>query len=547
MASLGVNARNLSQSDKVLARLIITLRDGSNAFGTMNREINTLQSQIRILQGSFSNFKLAIGDLVYEPIRNALIVVNAFVISLTNIIRTFKPLQKTDETVFNGIAMGAEEANEEIDELNSKLTTFDKFNVLGGGSQQNINYDVTEALTAELEKQQARYEKVSQATKNQATALAEYLTPALSGAVLAVIALSKKIPFLSKTITLLKSPTAIIIGSFIALYTTSDYFREAINNLLTVLLKLIGNTLSPLVKTLQNLMPIVENLLNIAVYVLGFFVNILSTIIDFLDKTGLLEGAIWSVIIAFTVLKSVQVLKWATDIYRQFSLFLGIFDGIVKASGGFISAIKTLSVTLGQFLATKAKDFIAWLNNSKISMGVLALGIGTLVGGIIQFVSSFDQLSTKAKIWIPIIAGLAGAVTALAAGFTILKGNWIGAIGLGALVAGIGLSVGTQLSTSAHADGGYSNANLIMTHENGKREWVGKAAGSSAIVNDTQMSDIMETAVAKGVYRAMSSSRTDGGSGGTTKNVYNFQVNGRTLLSVMEDEARKQGKSLQRI
>ena len=86
-----------------------------------------------------------------------------------------------------------------------------------------------------------------------------------------------------------------------------------------------------------------------------------------------------------------------------------------------------------------------------------------------------------------------------------------------------------------------------MTHENGKREWVGKAAGSSAIVNDTQMSDIMETAVAKGVYRALSSSRTDGGSGGTTKNVYNFQVNGRTLLSVMEDEARKQGKALQKI
>jgi hypothetical protein len=83
-----------------------------------------------------------------------------------------------------------------------------------------------------------------------------------------------------------------------------------------------------------------------------------------------------------------------------------------------------------------------------------------------------------------------------------------------------------------------------MTHENGKREWVGKAAGSAAIVNDTQMSDIMETAVAKGVYRAFSNSRTESNSGGTTKNVYNFQVNGRTLLSVMEDEARKQGKRL---
>lgn len=547
LASLGVNARNLSQSDKVLARLIITLRDGSNAFGTMNREINTLQSQIRILQGSFSNFKLAIGDLVYEPVRKVLLVSNAFLISITNIIRAFKPLQKTDETVFNGVAMGAEEANSEIDELNGKLADFDKFNVLGGQSNTTTSDAVTKALTAELAKQQEKYAAVSKETKNQATALAEYLTPALSGALIAMVAFSSKIPLLGKVLSKLKSPTAIVVGAFIALYSTSDYFKEAVNNLLVVLLKLVGNTLSPLVKILQTLMPIVEKLLNVAGYVLGFFVNVLAKIVEFLDMTGLLEGAIWAIIIAFIALKTVQIGKWAIDVYKHFSLFIGIIDAMVKASGGLIASIKNLGASFGQFLATQAKNFLSWLNNSKVSMGVLLLGVSVLVGGIMSFVSSFDQLSSKARVWIPIIAGLAGVVTALAAGLTVMKGNWVGAISLGALVAGIGLSVGTKLSTSAHADGGYTNANLIMTHENGKREWVGKAAGSSAIVNDTQMSDIMETAVAKGVYRALSSSRTDGGSGGTTKNVYNFQVNGRTLLSVMEDEARKQGKALQRI
>ena len=541
LANLGVNARNLSQSDKVLARLIITLRDGSNAFGTMNREINTLQSQIRILQGSFSNFKLAIGDLVQEPIRQALIFVNAFVISLTNIIRMFKPLQKTDETVFNGVAMGAEEANSEIDKLNGKLADFDKFNVLGGQSQDTTSSAITEALTAELKKQQEQYEAVSQATKNQATSLAEYLTPALSGALIAVIGLSNKIPFLSKTLNLLKSPTAIILGSFVALYTTSDYFRESVNNLLTVLLKLVGNTLSPLVKTLQTLTPIVEKLLNVAGYVLGFFVNVLAKIVEFLDKTGLLEGAIWALVIAFTALKAIQVLKWATDVYRHFSLILGIFDAMVKANGGFIASIKDLGVALGKFLATQAKKFIAWLNTSKVSMGLLLLGVGVLVGGIIEFISSFDQLSTKAKIWIPIIAGLAGVITALAAGLTILKGNWVGAIGLGALVAGIGLSVGTQLSTSAHDDGGYTNANLIMTHENGKREWVGKAAGSSAIVNDTQMSDIMEVAVAKGVYNALSARSAMGGNVPTNETIV-VKIGEEAVFNAVRKTARRQGR-----
>jgi hypothetical protein len=115
------------------------------------------------------------------------------------------------------------------------------------------------------------------------------------------------------------------------------------------------------------------------------------------------------------------------------------------------------------------------------------------------------------------------------------------AIGVGATVLGTGLTIGSQLgSMTKHADGGYTNANLIMTHENGKREWVGKAAGSSAIVNDTQMSDIMEVAVAKGVVlgnRALGSKE----SGGDV--IHNhIYLDGKQIYEGVTDTAKKYGK-----
>ena len=481
LASLGVNARNLSQSDKVLARLIITLRDGSNAFGTMNREINTLQSQIRILQGSFSNFKLAIGDLVYEPTRQALVMLNAFIIAATNVIRIFAPLKKTDENnVFNGVAMGAEEANEQIDELNGKLATFDKFNVLGGQSQGGANSAITEALTAELAKQQEYY-------KQQ-------------------VALMDDIENEAKELAKALEPVVLFMGAIAIAWTVNK------------------------IATTKK------------------FIDTLSTSVANLTGTigNLNKGISWTSVllvsgIIYAVVKAVEAFR--NGEYWAGALAVVIATGLTVA-WGYLNRemIKTMGLKIGKFFTTLIADF------KKMEFGASGLlySFGALTLGLSMFMANFENMSNVEKA-VGIFGALAGALTGVAIAFHATH-NWAKALMVGATVAGGMLMVSSITSQlDGYADGGYTNANLIMTHENGKREWVGKAAGSSAIVNDTQMSDIMETAVAKGVYRALSSSRTDGGSGGTTKNVYNFQVNGRTLLSVMEDEARKQGKTLARI
>lgn len=499
LAKLGVNARNLSQSDKVLARLIITLRDGSNAFGTMNREINTLQSQIRILQGSFSNFKLAIGDLVYEPTRLALVILNAFIIAATNVIRILAPLKKKDENnVFNGVAMGAEEANSEIDELNSKLATFDKFNVLGGGTSQDLtNTAITDALTAELAKQQEYYAQqvaLMDDIQNEAKELAKWL-----------------------------EPVVLFMGAMAVVWTVNKIqTTKAFMTALTTGMAKMTGTVAQLNKGIS-------------------WTSVL-----------LVTGIVWA------VLQAVKAFKEGDWVAFGLATTLGVvLAGAFiylkrEAIKGAISSVKTIIQTLFTF----NKMALGSTALAVTSLSFAFIGLASAVAGAFALFANWGDMNTWQKI-IGVVGVATTAILGLAMAFGAFHSAWsmgLAAVGIAAGIAAIVASVATvkkeveqPVSYSAHALGGYSNANLIMTHENGKREWVGKAAGSSAIVNDTQMSDIMETAVAKGVYRAMSSSRTDGGSGGTTKNVYNFQVNGRTLLSVMEDEARKQGKALQRI
>ena len=383
---LGGNAKNLSQSDKVIARLIITLQSSKDSFGTMAREINNLQSQIRILSGSWANFKLAIGDLVNKPLSEALVYINGFIIGITKIIRAIVPLQTRDKTpkAITNISIGAEEANEELEELNGKLAGFDKFNVLQESGSSNVNISVTQALNDLLREQADIYE-------NELSKSMEEMENSANKASTASLIMGG---------TLVSSLGLYIAQSILARKASTKFVES-----LAIGDEQLGNTAVSLGKTAK-------------------------------------------------VLKQVSV-------------------GITSAVVGFM--------VFDSMLTSLEPD-------ARKTASVIMIVVGSL-------------------------ATLLGVILAIKGG---LKGGLIGAsiagLGVGALVAGIKAQV--QANTQGFADGGYTNANLIMTHENGKREWVGKAAGSSAIVNDTQMSDIMEVAVAKGVVlgnRALASQGSEGG------------------------------------
>ena len=469
LAQLGVNARNLTQSDKVLARLIITMKSGSNAFGTMYREINNLQSQFRIFQGSLSNLKLALGDLVEEPLKNIMIFVNAIIIALTNVIRTIKPLTTEDENPFSGIQMGAEEASEAIDEINGKLADFDKFNVLGGQSNGSNQVAVTEQLNALLQEQVAIYEKQTTEAMTSVENKAKELAGSLEGVVILfgsigavwgtskIISLVKGVTKLSESFNLLNAGLSLtnvlfVSGLIFAITKAIDYFKEG-NYLAGVLATTVGVILVVAWAALNR-----EMLKTTATKIIDFFKKLISTV----SKTS----------------ASITVMQQA---------FLGM---------SFAFALVGLEKLL----------------NSTMSKG--------------------EKLTH-------IFLGLAAAIGAAAIAISLFSSNWVQALTIAATVAS---GYYTIASMSAHANGGYTNANLIMTHENGKREWVGKAAGSSAIVNDSQMSDIMEIAVAKGVYKAMSADRATNTP--QTKTPLVIKIGSEEVFNVFFDEARRRGYTL---
>lgn len=495
LRQLGVNAKNLSQSDKVLARLIITLQSGKDSFGTMAREINNLQSQFRIFQGSLANFKLAIGDLVNKPLSQAMVYINGFIIAMTNVIRAFVPLKTIDETPVGNFGAEADEASQALDNLNGKLADFDKFNVLGGQSNGSSQLSATEALNKLLLEQSEIYKsQLGDLTKigNKATEVAKKIT-----------------------------------DFFIEI---EGYDEE-------------GNAIYGLTDQIELLIGVLGTLISMKVY---------NWIFNLIGSIKLATGAVNLMATASNVLAGVGLfllISNTIDLIKNWDKLDGKGKAIritMIAVGGALTLFATLTK-----IALKDTTLLttAFKLQKVAAIGLAVGGIGLLVANLTNLIGNWDELNGFEKV-IGVFGAIGAAALAAAAAVAAFQGSWTLGTAIPAIVGGL-LAITAafatfkkntkELSQSAHAEGGYTNANLIMTHENGKREWVGKAAGSSAIVNDTQMSDIMEVAVAKGVVlgnRALGNQGSDG-NGVIHNHIY---LDGKQIYEGVTDTAKKYGK-----
>ena len=142
--------------------------------------------------------------------------------------------------------------------------------------------------------------------------------------------------------------------------------------------------------------------------------------------------------------------------------------------------------------------------------------IFNMIGSILKVVAKFIAGLNEIGLLKPLLLGIAAAFVVIkgaaiaaaiaSAAQTIMSNPWIG---IPAVLAGVGMlaTIGGKLlatsSVEGFAEGGFTNANLIATNENGKREWIGRNANATAVVNDTQMSQVMYQAVSKGSYEGM--------------------------------------------
>lgn len=505
-------SRQLDQSQKAIARTIIVLQSGQNAFGDMSATINTLSNQIKVFQGSLSNLKLALGDALAEPIRRALIWINGLIIAITDIIRAFVPIEDTSDTFRNGLSNIADEAELADKAVNNALLSFDKFSVLGeSDASDGGDLSITQALTEELEKQQKIYEEqLASMTNinNQALQVAKtikdwFIITDESGGfmswtsqakglgfVLTIITTIPIIKFLEKitsmlygtnaaTKVLLKSLKSLlanpiilaitaIAGLFVYMYKTNEDFANSIKNLGKSFLPIL-NSIIEILKSLQPVLDIIVKITASAIDMVGKtlapIIDLLADIITFLDDIGILLPII-SIALFGPIVSILAIIK---ELDKLTTAFKKSFDWLVK---NVFNPIGNFFVVLWKNILNGFSNMIKTISNILISF------INTAIDALNFLITPLD-----------FIAGIFGKNISIPK--IDADANW------------------QPYSISGFAQGGITNANLIMTHENGVREWVGKQGNSTAVVNNSQMTDVMFKAVRQGVmegFAAMSTS-----------------------------------------
>lgn len=320
LKKLGVSASGLSQTQKVLARVILTMQSGSNAFGDMSRSIETLENRIRVFKGSVENLKLALGDLISPYFSDFVSYANGFIQALTVAIRKITPIKKElTYDVGNTIFTKADEDLEEFSN-NLGLLSFDKFESLSSG-REGENLAITEALTKELEKQQALYEeKASQ----------------FAGIDRQVESIKNKI-----LDWIFPERTTEELGKFNGVLTTIYHSLES-------LYKIIKSIAEPMAEFALNILDVVNKTVN------------------WLDKLNMLEPT----------LQAILSLALTATIFTKISKITKALEGLNTTLGKIAIFVGTFSTILSFLNSLDGKSKIIWSLVSAV--GALALAVVAL-------------------------------------------------------------------------------------------------------------------------------------------------------------------------
>lgn len=225
----------------------------------------------------------------------------------------------------------------------------------------------------------------------------------------------------------------------------------------------------------------------------------------------------------------------------------GILD-ITEKARNLLDVVKSIGITLSTIIGLKLISKITGVTKGMSVMEAIIksmtniISTGIMVGGIYLLIKGWELFnSSDMSGWqkaITIIISLAAAIGAAAAALHLLKGNWVAAIGVGAAIGGIGLSIGSKLfdSTPQYANGGFPEDGLFFANSG---EMVGGFSnGKTAVANNDQI----VTGITQGVYNAMMAynAQTRGQSG--SGDVYlNGQKVGRLVARGSHQEMLRAG------
>lgn len=208
--------------------------------------------------------------------------------------------------------------------------------------------------------------------------------------------------------------------------------------------------------------------------------------------------------------------------------------------------LELLKTFVAQQLVTKGWQSIL------LSMGLVIGAVAFLIAGFSIFIALADKMGAWEKV-ITIVSSLAAAIATLAISMAVFKVSLTNGLAAAGIVAGVTLAVGSIISATTpikFANGGFNPAgNLMFTNENGAPEWVGRQGNSSAVVNDSQMTDVMYESVRNGVTDALILNGNTNQEQELTINIKGADDNSlaRALAKPLMEEFRRQGYKLVRL
>ena len=199
-----------------------------------------------------------------------------------------------------------------------------------------------------------------------------------------------------------------------------------------------------------------------------------------------------------------EIIKSISDIVNQ--VFSKLIDsGQLKSIFNIISSIaQSIGDIIVSLIDNGTLETIIDAVMDIVTFGSQILKIFAYVIGYLNKIGALKYiLLGVATAFVAIKVAAMGAAIASAAQW-IFAHPIIGTAMISAAALGLaGIASMIQSDIEGFANGGFTTANFIATNENGKREWIGRNAGATAVVNDTQMSDIMYEAVRRGSAEGM--------------------------------------------
>ncbi len=485
--------RQLNRTEKQLLSILAVYKQmgSAGALGDMSKTLNQFANQSRMMTEYWAELKTWSGLLLKDLIDQSemLLYINALLITTTEVLKAIaKSRGLGEENFIDGMSESAEATNDEIDELKGKLLDFDKFRSLETTNQTDIGIDqkLLEAITG--------YSSKIDSARNAANEIAKGWLSVLGF-------------------------TEDANGEFDITESNLEKIEQRIKNIGYAILGIIA-------------IPITNGIIGIVAAITKWFAGTgkLISVMNILSLV-LLGGAVYS------ILKLVEAFKngdyWTGILYTAIGIslvtafvLLRVAINKTKADGvgliGFFSKLKaSLTATNKTIYGTIA------------TVGILAIGITLLIGGVSMFISNFDKLADSAKIWIPVIATLVGVLAALATGVYILKGNWLAAIGIGAAVTGVGLMVGTKLNIPNYEDGAgdIDSGTVFRAGEFGKTEAVYTGSNGKTNVANIQQ---MKAAELQALNEWWATAKND---------IPAFQgVSNSGIYTIVDGEAKRRGK-----